>query len=72
MQKKRKKESVQREQVKKVVCRERRDEAVRSYSLIEYKPESEKERRGKKGGKKRVGWGLGGVRFCHTQFCPIS
>ena len=63
---------MQREQVKKVVCGERRDEAVRSYSLIEYKPESEKERRGKREGKKRVGWGLGGVRFCHTQVCPIS
>ena len=45
---------MQREQVKKIVCRERRDEAVRSYSLIENKPESEKKR------KKRVGWGLGG------------
>ena len=65
MQKK-KEEGMQREQVKKVVCRERRDEAVRSYSLIENKPESEKKR------KKRVGWGVGGVRFCHTQVCPIS
>ena len=51
---------MQREQVKKIVCRERRDEAVRSYSLIENKPESEKKR------KKRVGWGVGGVRFCHS------